>query len=198
MTEPAGASPIVSNDHQSFMYPLVGHESDPRRDDAARVVRCPGGNGRARGHRPSAIARRGGSDSGSKRDSGRQLALFSGSTGGDHSSSDGRGRDRLDGRVDHRTGRIGGDRQPGPSGAVWGTNLLVPRFDVVRPARSWLRGRQPDRGGASRSSGRNAVCIETWPHAPLIDACTSVMLVTELHDAWIGAGLTHVTRPVRG
>jgi hypothetical protein len=198
MMEHAAVSPIVTNDHQSSMYSLVGAEKGPPWNDPTRTVRGPGGDVRAVRHRTSATARGKRSYGGAGSHPGGELALFIGPAGRDHPPRGRRGSDRLDHRVDRRADGVDGDCQTGPSGAVRGTNHRVPRLDVVRSARSWLRCREPDRGGPPRAGGGNAVRIETWTHASLIDACNDVTLVTGLHDAWIRAGFTHVTRPVRG
>lgn len=197
MMERGVAPPIVSNDHQSPGYSLVGFEDGSRRHDFARVVRRPRGNVRPVRHRTSAPSRGERSYGGAGSHPGRELAFFIGSASGDHPPGRCRGRDRHGRGINRGAGRVDRNREPEPSGVVRGTTCRVSRFDVIRPTRPGIWRGELDRGGPARPRRRNAVRVSTWPHASLIGARNDVILVTGLHGLWIGAELTHVTRPVR-
>jgi len=185
MTEDALAFPIVLNDHQSSRRPLIEIKNGPRGNDPDRIVRRSGGHVRVVRHRPAAAPRGGRPYGCAQRNSGGGFAILIGSASRHVAPGRSGSRNRHGGRVDCRAGRVNGDRKPGTSGVVRGKDQRIPRLDVLRPTRFWIRCSKLDCGRPARALCRNVVRIETRAHASLISLYRQVTPVTRLGGWWI-------------
>ena len=160
---------FVLDAQESFYQAFGPRRVDAPRDDPHRDVRGGCRCGGVVQHRLATPARRRRPSSREGRDSGGQFALFPGASIGDRQTREGCGGDGYHEWVDHCSRRMLGYSASGTSRQFRGTNRSVPGFDVVRSSGTRLRRREFDGDSQPRGGGRNALRIETWPHASLME-----------------------------